>query len=123
MAIKKLKEGKASGPDGVVIEMLLPLEEIGTTQLTILLNDIYESGHIPNDMKKSAFITLPKKPEATECEQHRTISLMSHITKILLRIIMMRVWNKIRPEIAEEQCGFVEGKGTTNAISLLRTII
>ena len=63
-------------------------------------------------MLKSVFIALPKKAGATECELHRTISLMSHVTKILLRIVMMRVRNKIRPEIAEEQCGFVEGKGT-----------
>ena len=48
---------------------------------------------------------------------------MSHVTKLLLRIIMMRVRNKINPEIAEEQCGFVEGKGTTNAIFILRTVI
>ena len=48
---------------------------------------------------------------------------MSHVTKILLRIVMMRVRNKIRPEIAEEQCGFVEGKGTSKAIFMLRTII
>ena len=51
------------------------------------------------------------------------LSLMSHVTKLLLRIIMMRVRNKINPEIAEEQCGFVEGKGTTNAIFILRTLI
>ena len=69
------------------------------------------------------FIALPKKPGATDCELHRTISLMSHVTKLLLRIIMMRVRNKINPEIAEEQCGFVEGKGTTNAIFTLRTLI
>ena len=48
---------------------------------------------------------------------------MSHVTKLLLRIIMMRVRNKLNPEIAEEQCGFVEGKGTTNAIFILRTLI
>ena len=48
---------------------------------------------------------------------------MSHVTKILLRIVMMRVRNKVRPEIAEKQCGFVEGKGTSNAIFMLRTII
>ena len=74
-------------------------------------------------MKKSIFIAIPKKTATTECEQHRTISLMSHITKILLRIIMMRVRNKIKPEIAEEQCGFVDGKGTMNAIYLLRTLM
>ena len=48
---------------------------------------------------------------------------MSHVRKLLLRIIMMRVRNKINPEIAEEQCGFVEGKGRTNAIFNLRTLI
>ena len=48
---------------------------------------------------------------------------MSHVTKILLRILMMRARKIIKPEIAEEQCGFVEGKGTTNAIYILRTLI
>ncbi|GFN77761.1 endonuclease-reverse transcriptase [Plakobranchus ocellatus] len=48
---------------------------------------------------------------------------MSHITKILLKIIMLRIRNKIKPEIAEEQCGFVEDKGTSNAIYILRTLI
>ncbi|GFO31938.1 retrovirus-related pol polyprotein from type-1 retrotransposable element r2 [Plakobranchus ocellatus] len=66
---------------------------------------------------------MPKKPGATECELHRTISLMSHITKILLKIIMLRIRNKIKPEITEEQCGFVEDKGTSNAIYILRTLI
>ena len=74
-------------------------------------------------MLKSVFIVLPKKAGATECELQRTISLMSHVTKILLRIVMMRVRNKIRPEIAEEQCRFVEGKGASNTIFMLRTIL
>ena len=74
-------------------------------------------------MSKSIFIAPPKKPGATECELHRTISLMSHTTKILLRIIMKRTRNKIKPEIDATQCGFVEGKGTVNAIFILRTII
>ena len=74
-------------------------------------------------MLKSVFIALPKKAGATECELHRTINIMSHVTKILLRIVMMRVRNKVRPEIAEEQFGSVEGKGMSNAIFMLRTII
>ncbi|GFN90163.1 hypothetical protein PoB_001666900 [Plakobranchus ocellatus] len=85
--------------------------------------DVNIAGQIPTDLSKSIFIALPKKPGATECELHRTISLMSHITKILLKIIMLRIRNKIKPEIAEEQCGFVEDKGTSNAIYILRTLI
>ena len=78
---------------------------------------------IPSDICK--FIALPKKPEATECKLYRTISLMSHITKILLRINMMQVRNKIKPETAEKQCSFVhvKGKGRTNAIHILGTTI
>ena len=82
-----------------------------------------DTGDIPTEMSKSIFIALPKKPGPTECELHRTISLMSHVTKVLLRVILMRVRNKIHPEIAEERCGFVEGKGTANAVYMLRTLI
>ena len=122
-AMKKMKTGKASGPDNIRVEMLEPLEELGITVLTDLLNEIYEAGQIPADLTKSIFITLPKKPGAIGCDLHSTISLMSHITKILLRIIMKRARNKLNPELSEEQCGFVEGKGTTNAIFILRNII
>ena len=115
-AMRKMKTGKVTGPDGLSIELIEALEEYGIEKVTTLLNEIY-------DMSRSIFIALPKKPGATDCELHRTISLMSHVTKLLLRIIMMRVRNKINPEIAEEQCGFVEGKGTTNAIFILRTLI
>ena len=122
-AMRKMKTGKATGPDGLSIELIKALEEFGIEKVTTLLNEIYDTGQIPVDMSRSIFIALPKKPRATDCELHRTISLMSHVTKLLLRIIMMRVRNKINPEIAEEQCGFVEGKGTTNAIFILRTLI
>ena len=93
----------------------------GIDMLTDFLNAIYDSGEIPSDLSKSIFIALPKKPGATECETYRT---MSHITKILLKILMARMRNKISPEIAEEQCGFVKDKGTRNAIYIymLRTL-
>ena len=63
-----------------------------------------------------------KKPGATECGLYRKISLLSEITKILLRIIMMRVRNKIKPEIAHEQCDFAVEKNKTIAAYILRTI-
>ncbi|GFO05641.1 RNA-directed DNA polymerase from mobile element jockey-like [Plakobranchus ocellatus] len=122
-AIKKMKHGKATGPDNISVELIEVLEDFGIGRVTHLLNEINDTGQIPTDLSKSIFIALPKKPGATECELHRTISLMSHITKILLKIIMLRVRNKIKPEIAEEQRGFVEDKGASNAIYILRTLI
>jgi len=115
-ATKKMKNGKATGPDGISVKLIKALGDFGLFELTELLNKLYDTGHIPSDMLKSVFIALPKNVGATDCELHRTISLMSHVTKILLHIIMMRVRNKLKPEIAEEHCGFVEGKGTSNAI-------
>ncbi|GFO31954.1 RNA-directed DNA polymerase from mobile element jockey-like [Plakobranchus ocellatus] len=122
-AIKKMKHGKATGPDNISVELIEALEDFGNGKVTHLLNEIYDTGQIPTDLSKSIFIAWPKKPGATECELHRTISLMSHITKILLKIIMLRIRNKIKLEIAEEQCEFVEDKGTSNAIYILRTLI
>ena len=121
--MKKIKKGKALGPDSINIELLEAVEEFGVDQITKIFNNIYETGQIPEDLSKSIFIALPKKAGAIECELHRTISLMSHLTKILLRIILNRTRTKTGPEIAQEQCGFVAGKGTTNAIYVLRTVI
>ena len=121
-SLHKLKRNKAAGPDEVVTVMMIALEDYGIDKLTDIVNEIYDTGVIPEDLSRSIFIALPKKPGATECELHRTISLMSHMTKLILKIIMMRARCKIRPEIGREQCGFVEDSGTRNAIFMVRMI-
>ena len=121
-ALAKMKRNKATGPDEISAEMLEALDDYGLEKLTELINEIYDSGDIPEDLSKSIFIALPKKAGATECELHRTISLMSHIIKVVLRIIMTRVRNKIKPEIGQEQCGFVKDSGTRNAIFMIRML-
>ena len=87
-AVAHTKRNKAAGPDGIVVEMIEALEDFGINTLTEIINEIYDSGSIPEDLSKSIFIALPKKSNATECELHRTISLMSHVVKIVLRIII-----------------------------------
>ena len=120
-----MKLGKATGPDSITLELLEALEDYGIDKITTLLNEIFGTSQITPDISKSihVFIALQKKPGTTESELNRTTSLMSHITKILLRTTMMRVRNKIKPEIADKQCDFVEGKGAANAICTLRIII
>ncbi|GFO40389.1 RNA-directed DNA polymerase from mobile element jockey-like [Plakobranchus ocellatus] len=85
-AIKKMKNGKATGPDNIPVEIIKALDNLGIDLTTKFLNAIYDSGTIPEDLCKSVFIVLPKTPGATECELHRAISFMSHFTKILLRV-------------------------------------
>ena len=121
-ALHKSKTNKAAGPDEVVTEMLKALGDTDVNILHSLVNKIYDSGEIPNDMLKSVFIALPKKPNTLDCDQHRTISLMSHTLKLLLKIVPERCRSKIRPEIGQCQYGFMPDKGTRNAIFTLRML-
>ena len=82
----------------------------------------YNSGMIPTEMKHSVFITLPKKPKAMICTEFRTISLMSHVTKLPLKIIQQRMANKIDKEVSRLQSGFRPVTGTQGGIFNLRTI-
>ena len=88
-AIKKMKRGKAVGPDDIPVEIFDAIDDFGISFFTEFLNTIYDTGKIPNDMSKSIFVTIPKKTGATECELHRTISLMNHVLKILLKTSMI----------------------------------
>ncbi|XP_069977588.1 uncharacterized protein [Penaeus vannamei] len=74
-------------------------------------------------MCKSVFIAMPKKPGAVKCELHRAISLMSHMSKILLRVLINRVKGRTKCVIGEVQYGYVEDEGTRNAIYLLRMMM
>ena len=77
---------------------------------------------IPTEMKHSVFITLPKKPKAMICTEFRTIRLMSHVTKLLLKLMQQRIANKIDKEVSRLQSGFRPGTGTREGIFNLRTI-
>jgi len=63
-----------------------------------------------------------QKTGATKCEQYRTISLMSHLTKLIIRVLLKRIRGRTADEVAEEQYGFMPDKGTRNAIFLLRIL-
>ncbi|CAF4923470.1 unnamed protein product, partial [Rotaria magnacalcarata] len=63
-----MKTNKATGSDGISIEMIQCLDERGVDIMTKLINKIYDTGELPEDLTKSIFIALPKKPGATEFE-------------------------------------------------------
>ena len=121
-ALKRMKNGKAAGEDGITAEMLKALHEFGIQKLTTLFNNIYDTGFLPEEMLSSTFITLPKKPKASECGDYRTLSLMSHITKLLLCVIQARIQKKIDVEVGETQFGFCKESGTREGIFSLNAI-
>ena len=84
---------------------------------------MYIQGGFPSELNKSIFITLPKVNGATKCEKHRTISLMSHITKLVLRIVINKIRGRTLQEVSPEQYGFMPDKGTRNAIFVLKRLV
>ncbi|GFS11224.1 endonuclease-reverse transcriptase [Elysia marginata] len=112
-AWKHMKSGKACDIDGINTEMLKALGDFGIEVLTDLCNCMYSTAYIPEGLKTSVFILLPKKPKATDCSDYRTISLMCHILKF---IIMRRMSQKIESEISDRQTGFRKNSGTREAI-------
>ena len=120
--LQQMKKSKAMGIDNIPTESLQALGGFGTKQLTKICNQMYRSAEIPEDLRTSIFIVLPKKPRATECSDHRTISLMCHTLKLLLLIILKRITNKINVNVGPEQAGFRKYSGTREGIFNLRLI-
>ena len=110
-AVKHMKQGKSPGPAEISTDMLLALEAVGIDLLFDLITKLYETGTFPADMIKSVFVPLPKISGTLDCTSHRTISLMSHSLKVLLKIILQRIRRKLLPEISEAQYGFMKDRG------------
>ena len=87
-----------------------------------LCRDMYEKGEWPKDFTRIAMIPLPKKPNATECGDYRTISLIPHASKIMLKILIKRIESKAKHFIGQNQFGFRKGCGTREAIGVMRML-
>ena len=106
-----MKLNKAARRDEVPKDLLKCLGETGISMLHQIADEIYQNGEWPKEMMESTFIPLPKKPKATDCSNFRTISIMNHSTKIVLRVIMNRM-KKIIHEVSEMQLCPTKAQGT-----------
>jgi len=84
---------------------------------------IWETGEWPEEWTFSTIIPLPKKCDLKQCANYRTTALVSHASKILLRIILERTRVKTETEIADEQAGFRQGRGTRDQITNFRILM
>jgi hypothetical protein len=121
-AIKEMRDKKATGDDDVPGDVLKLLGEDGLRLKTELINSIYVTGKWPRDLIEVTMIALKKKPKATKCSDHRTISLIAHTAKIVASILRRRIERKTEDVLGEDQFGFRRGKGTRDAIGMLRII-
>jgi len=121
-AVKEMRNRKATGDDYVPADVLKLMGEGGLKILTKLINTLYETGEWPKDFTEVTMIALKKKTQATKCGDHRTISIIAHTAKIIAKILRRRIERKIEALLGEDQFGLRRGKGTRDAIGIMRII-
>ena len=108
-----MKKGKSAGVDNITAELV---QAGGEDALTTICNKIWQTGKWPTPWTQSSVITLPKKGNLQQCQNYRTISLISHPSKVMLIIILNRLKLHAEKIIAEEQAGFKAGRSTTGLL-------
>ena len=123
MAVRSLKAGKSSEVDNTPSELLKNGGEATTTVLTATCQKIWETKGWPKEWTQSLIIPLPKKGNLKQCQNYRTISLISHPSKIMLQIILNRLKTKAEELLAEEQAGFRPDRSSVEQIFYGQVII
>ena len=121
-AVKSLKKGKLAGVDNIPSELVQAGGEAMINMLLIICNKIWQTGEWPTPWNQSLIINLPKKGNPQQCQNYRTISLISHPSKVMLRILLNRLKPQAEEIIKEEQAGFRAGRSTTEQIFNLRIL-
>ena len=107
--MKYLKGGKSPGDDNIPAELIKNGGEAMISALTIIYNNIWETGEWPTPWTKSMIITLPKKGNLQICNNYRTISLISHPSKVMLKVLLNRLKPQAEEIIAEEHNITIKG--------------
>lgn len=122
-AVKELKTNKAPGIDKISGDVIKVLGKNATSRLFLIIKEWYEKGWLPKDFEKSIIITIPKRQGTASCSEHRTLSLLSHPSEILTKIICRRISDKIESELEELQFGFRKEIGCREASLCVKMII
>ena len=122
VAMRRMKSGKAVGPDNIPVEAWKCLGEVAVDFLTKLFNNILKSGRMPDEWRKSILVPIFKnKGDIQSCSNYRGIKLMSHSMKLWERVVEARL-RAIVP-ICEQQYGFMPRRSTSDAMFALRMLL
>ena len=103
---------KASGGDGIPAELFQILENDALEGLHSICQQIRKTQQWPQDWKRSVFIPISKKGNAKECSNYHTIAFIPHSSKVMLKILQIRLQQYVNLELPDAQAGFRKGKGT-----------
>ena len=107
---------KASGGDGIPFELFQILEDDAVKVLHSVCQQIWKTQQWPQDWKRSVFISTPKKGNAKECSNYHTTALISHASKVMLKILQAGLQQYVKRELPDVQAGFRKGRGTRDQI-------
>ena len=108
---------KASGGDRIPVELFQILEDDAVKVLHSICQQIWKTQHWPQDRKRSVFIPIPKKGNAKECSNYHTIALISHASKVMLKIFQASLQQYVNRELPDVQADFRKGRGTRDQIA------
>ena len=114
---------KASGDDGIPIELFQILKDDAVKVLHSIYQQVWKTQQWPQDLKRSVFIPIPKKGNAKECSNHHTIALISHASRVMLKILQARLQQYVKCELPDVQAGLRKGRGTRDQTANIRWII
>ena len=114
---------KACEGDGIPVELFQNLEDDAVKALHSIWQQIWKTQQLPQDWKRSVFIPVPKKGNAKECSNYHTIALISHTSKVMLKILQARLQQYVNRELPDVQDGFRKGRGTRDQITNIRWIV
>ena len=122
-ALESITMNKASGGNRIPLELFQILKDDAVKVLHSICQQIWKPQQWPQDWKRSGFIPIRKKGNAQECSNYHTISLISHASKVMLKILQARLQQYMNCELADVQAGFRKGRGTRDQIANIRWII
>jgi len=122
-ALGSITTNKASGGDGIPVELFQTLKGDAVKVLHSICQPIWETQQWPQDWKRSVFIPIPKKGNAKKRSNYRTIALISHANKVMLKILQARLQQYMNRDLPDVQAGFRKGRGTRDQIANIHWII
>ena len=115
-ALESITMNKASGGDGIPFDLFQILKDDAVKVLHSICQQIWKTQQWPQDWKRSVFISIPKKGDAKECSNYHTIVLISHVSKVMLKILQPRLQQYVNHELPDVQAGFRKGRGTRDQV-------
>ena len=113
---------KASGGDGIPVELFQILKDAAMKVLHSICQKIRKTQQWQQDWKRSVFIPIPKKSNAKECSNYCTIALISHASKVMLKILQAKLQQYVNHELPDVQARFRKGRGNRDHIVNIRGI-